>query len=306
LQKKPLLTVICPVFNEQDCIELFYDRLKQVSRDLEPEMDCNLLFMNNCSTDSTLQKIKNLSAKDSTVYYATLASNVGYQRSIEKGIRIAKGDLFVIVDVDCEDPPEMFKDFYQKIKTGYDLVYGLRADREESWSLILIRKLFYRLTKSVSDEKFILDMAEFCMFTSEVRDALVQDSTSFPFIRASIGRIGYSTFGIPYKRHKRIAGKTNYNFYRMFTFAIAGILSSSTLPLRLTAYFLPIYFLACAVAFGFYNSGYFPGFFGFFQILTGIYLCTAISFISIYIARIHKNSLGRPNAFVANKHSRLP
>ncbi|MGZ3744451.1 MAG: hypothetical protein ACXWRE_12180 [Pseudobdellovibrionaceae bacterium] len=100
------------------------------------------------------------------------------------------------------------------------------------------------MTRFVSDEHFFVDMAEFCLMTSEVRDALIQDMSSFPFIRASIGRVGFSFKGVPYKRHPRVAGKSNFNLYRMTSFAVTGILSSSTLPLRTMVYAFPLLIIA--------------------------------------------------------------
>src|SRR2546430_14767664 len=138
----------------------------------------------------------------------------------------------------------MILEFAAKHEEGHDIVYGERVDREESSLMKNARKVFYRILRAVADEEIILDMAEFSFFTKEVRHAILQESSSFPFLRASIGRVGFKRCAIPFKRDKRIAGATHYNLAGMAIFAIAGILSSSTLFLRLPIFILPFWLLA--------------------------------------------------------------
>src|SRR5258706_4665770 len=127
---KPKLTIICPIFNEARVIPLFFRRLQPVREKLSAEYVVDLLFCNNASTDESMAAIDEIRKNDADVFVITLSRNVGYQRSIECGLRNAKGDLFVIIDVDCEDPPEMILDFVAKFREGYDVVYGERIDRE--------------------------------------------------------------------------------------------------------------------------------------------------------------------------------
>ena len=229
---KTKLTVICPVYNEQKVVPLFFGRLHPIRERLSAEYDVDLLFCDDASTDGTLDAIQAIRKDYPNVFVITLSRNAGYQRAVECGLRNAKGDIFILIDVDCEDPPEMILDFVRKHREGYDLVYGERVDREEAAWIKSLRKLFYRIMRLVGDENIILDMAEFSLMTDEVRIAIMQDHTSFPFIRASLGRVGFRVAGIPYKREARIAGETHYNFIGMAIFAIAGVLSSSTLPPR--------------------------------------------------------------------------
>jgi dolichol-phosphate mannosyltransferase len=302
---KPRLTVICPVFNEALTVPIFFSRMQPVLKQLAARYQTVLLFVNNASTDGTLDAIKILRAAHPNVYYITLSSNVGYQRSLECGIRNAKGDLFVMIDVDCEDPPEKILDFVHGYEKGYDVVYGERIDREEWVGLKLLRKLFYRFTRAAADEKFIVDMAEFLLMTSEVRDAVVQDRSSFPFIRASIGRIGFRIQGIPYKRQARVAGKTHYNLVSMSVFAMAGILSSSTLLLRLPLLVLPLWFLAVVglgVTMVISNVRWaLPT----LIVVTCAYLGGTAATIAVYLARVYKNTLGRPNYIIDRRHTMM-
>jgi glycosyltransferase involved in cell wall biosynthesis len=298
----PRLTIICPVHNEENVVPLFFARVRPVIAELSGRYRVDLLFLNNASTDSTYQAIEKLRQDYTFVYVITLSRNVGYQRSLECGLREAKSDVFTLIDVDCEDPPEMILEFVKYYEQGYDLVYGERVDREEIPPIKMLRKLFYHIVHRVADEDIILYMAEFSMFTAEVRDAMVLEHNSFPFIRSSIARVGFHRIGIPYKRHRRIAGETHYNLFGMIIFAIAGILSASTLPLRVPIYLFPFWLLLTAT-------------FGAAQIATGnswfllanvlsasAYLGGTVAFTALYVARTYKNGLGRPNYLI---HRRL-
>ena len=299
------LTIICPVHDEAQVVPLFFGRMKPIVDELSARYRVDLLFLNNASTDGTYDVINALREVHSFVHVITLSSNVGYQRSLECGLRNAKGDVFTFIDVDCEDPPEMILEFVKYFEQGYDLVYGERVDREEIRPIKMLRKLFYHIVHRVADEDIILYMAEFSLLSAEVRDAMVQDNNSFPFVRSSIARVGFHRIGIPYKRHSRIAGETHYNLLGMMIFAIAGILSSSTLPLRLPIYLLPFWLLLTAV-------------FGAAQIMTGnlwfllanalsasVYLGSTAAFTALYVARTYKNGLGRPNFVIHKRYTHM-
>ena len=285
------LTVICPVYQEQDTITFFYQRVTETFRKISQDYQIDLLFIDNNSSDKSREIIKKIADQNPQVYLISLSRNVGYQKSIECGLKNAKGDLFIIIDVDCEDPPEMIPNFLSGYEEGYDIVYGERQYRdEENFILRFVRRQFYRITKALSDDNFILDMAEFSLMTAEVRDAIVNDNNSFPFIRSSIGRVGFSIKGIKYKRQQRIAGVSHYNIIGMFIFALAGILSSSTLLLRLPAYIFPFWLLAI-IGIGIWQIS-FPSFSSIPLILSlGFAFCGfSLTAISIYVARIYKNA----------------
>ncbi len=299
------LTIICPVYNEASVVPLFFARLAPVVKTLSARYKVDLIFLNNASTDGTLDAIDALRAENPFVYVITLTANVGYQRSIECGLRHAKGDLITFIDVDCEDPPEMIPQFVQGYEQGHDIVYGERVAREEGRVMVWMRKLFYRIVYSIADEDFILDMAEFALLTAEVRDAIVVDQSSFPFIRSSIARVGFKRLGIPYKRQRRIGGRTHYNFVSMTIFAVAGILAASTLGLRLPIYIFPFWLLLIGVL-------------GAIQIQTGnpwvllanvllacAYVGGTVAFVALYVARTYKNGLGRPNYVIHKRYSHL-
>ena len=293
-QKKKLISIVCPVYNEEEAIPIFYKRIISVTELLKTKYEYELIFTNNASEDRTLEIIRELNKNNPLVKVITLSRNFGYQASVTAGLHHAKGEAIVIIDVDCEDPPEMIPRFIEEWEKGYDIVYGKRDKRPEPFILQLARKIFYRLTRLIADYDFILDMAEFSLFSSHVCNAILRNNSTYPFIRGEIGFVGFKKFGISYARQPRMFGKSNYNFVRMTKFAIGGILSSSTFPLRLAIYLgLPLaflnFFFIILRSFGpiKYDMQV-------VYILNWIYVILILSFLSIYIARIHKDIIQRP------------
>jgi glycosyltransferase involved in cell wall biosynthesis len=300
------LSILCPVHNEERTIPLFFDRIRPILCKLSERYVVHLIFLDNASTDQSSQQILKIRESWPATYLLTMSRNVGYHASLECGLRNASGDLFVFIDVDCEDPPEMILEFTEKYEQGNDIVYGERVDREESAAMKGMRKFFYRLLHALADEEILLDMAEFSLFSNEVRTAVLAENSSFPFLRAAIARVGFRRAAIPFKRQKRVAGDTHYNIFRMIIFAVAGILSSSTLFLRLPIYFLPFWLLTllglCAGYATTHGVWYALAAF----LVFAAYFGATMAFAALYVARTYKNGLHRPNAFIDHGRSILP
>jgi dolichol-phosphate mannosyltransferase len=302
----PIISILCPVYNEAVVVPLFHDRISPVIDRLSERYLVRLIFLNNASTDGTMEALRAIVSVRNETYVITMSRNVGYQRSVECGVRTVDSDIYVIIDVDCEDPPELIETFVEKFEAGNEIVYGERVDRDEPAPVKRSRHFFYRLLKAVADEDIILDMAEFSLFTREVRNAILQENSSFPFLRASIARVGFPRCAIPFKREKRIAGQSHYNFFRMSIFAVAGILASSTLLLRIPIYFLPVWMLALvALGLGYIETRSI-GYAVWMILLIAGYLGASLAVTALYVARTYKNGLMRPNAFINQAASVLP
>jgi dolichol-phosphate mannosyltransferase len=286
-----LITIICPVFNEELAIPLFYKRLRAVLDQLSVYR-FELIFTNNASTDRSLDEISAIQSKDQTVHCLTLSRNFGYQASLLAGLKHANGDAVVIIDVDCEDPPELILKFVDQWKGGFDIAYGLRGKRQEARVITWCRLLFYRILKLTADSDIILDMAEFSLMSKRVRDAILKSSNTYPFLRAEIAYSGFSKIGVPYNREARIIGKTHYNFFGMFMFAVAGILSISTFPLRIPVYLFPVMLILNLSTMVADCVGY-ENMFRPMMLLNALYLIAILSSQGLYIARIYKNGIGR-------------
>jgi dolichol-phosphate mannosyltransferase len=301
---KPLVTIICPVYNEEECIPLFFERLKTSLTMLRSDYDFELIFTNNCSADRSLEEIQKIHATEPWVKVISLSRNFGYQASIMCGLRNAAGEVIIFIDVDCEDPPEMISQFLHHWREGYDIVYGRRAQRVENQAIMALRKIFYRLTRAIADSEFVLDMADFSLISHRVRDVCLRNQSSYPFIRSEIGYAGFKRYGIRYTRAPRIAGRTHYNLLRMTSFAIAGILSASTFPLRIAVYCgLPLAALNFLTVAVYLLTGPFD-----LQpvvLLDFAVLLVAVSGLSLFIARIYKDVVQRPLYIVDSDHSLL-
>lgn len=303
--KKILVSIICPVYNEQVNINMFYNRVQAALIDLPKQYIFEYIFTNNRSTDNTFEIISTLCKQAKRIQLITFSRNFGYQASILAGLHYAQGDASIVIDVDCEDPPELIPNFIEKWQEGYDIVYGIRKKRQENVIVQEARNLFYWLLNKTGDHEIIMNMAEFALITKEVRQEILNNKSTFPFLRTEISYAGFNKIGINYIRQARKYGKTHYNFWGMTQFAIGGILSSSTFLLRLSA-FIGIMLLPMNVLFlvfqlyNFINKA--------FELIVTIdfmYVIFFLAVLSIYIARIYKNGVQRPVFIVDKKYTIL-
>jgi polyisoprenyl-phosphate glycosyltransferase len=295
------ITILSCLYNEEKALPLFYNQLKEVIANVDAsKYSVSILFLNNCSTDNSLNYLKEIAAKDPSVSYLTLARNFGYQASLLAGLNSTNSDLVFIVDSDGEDPPELLIDFLKLYEAGHNIVYGERTQREEAGFMVWLRKLFYRILRFLSDSEIILDMAEYSLFNKEVLKNILRNANTYPFIRAELAYVGFNPAGVKYKRRKRLAGKSKYNFFKMFIFGFAGILTTSTFPMRISAYSLPFLLLfdVAAFIFGFISTAS-------LILLNLILLIIITTFVNLYIARIYKNAIGRPIFVIDYKNSKL-
>lgn len=300
-----LVSVVTPVFNEAATVAVFHERMSRALAPLEGRYRFEFLFSDNHSTDDTAERVRALRQSDPRVQLLALSRNYGYQASMVAGMRQAAGDAIIFIDVDCEDPPEMLPRFLEAWEQGHDIVYGIRERRHEPPHVTLARKLFYRLNRMIADSDILVDVAEFCLMTAEVRDAVAAGLSTFPFIRAELAHYGFHRVGIHYDRQPRVGGKSHFNLYGMIRFAIAGILTSTTVPLRLALYGLPTLALANAVLLWLEATGRWRMAFELLVSIDLLYVATALAFVALYTGRNYRNVVGRPIAVVDFRRSLL-
>ena len=302
---RKLVSIVCPVYNEERSIPILYGRLQKAITSYRDRFDFELLFTNNASTDGSAEIVARIREEDPSVQLLTLSRNFGYQASLQAGLTYAAGDAIVVIDVDCEDPPEMIPEFLRRWQEGYDVVYGIRKDRPEPWLIKQLRALFYHVLSASADMDIILFMSEFSLLTADVRRAILSNQTSFPFLRSEIGYAGFARFGIPYRRQKRVAGETHYNLATMTIFAVAGILTASTFLLRVPLYVFPLLALGNAglITWDMVHSS--SAGLHLAVIFDLIYIIGLLNVFGLYLARIYKNGMRRPNFIVNRKASLL-
>jgi len=302
---KKMISIVCPVYNEQVNINMFHDRTQAVISPLVNRYDFEYIFTNNRSTDKTLDILSDLREQDKRIQIITFSRNFGYQASVLAGLSYASGDASIVIDVDCEDPPEMISDFIKKWEEGFDIVYGIRKKRLENILIQQARNLFYWLLNKMGDHEIILNMAEFALITRAVRQEIVNNKSTFPFLRTEISYAGFNRIGIDYVRQARKFGKTHYNFWGMAQFAIGGILSSSTFLLRLSA-MIGLLLLPLNALFIYFVMNRTVGYaFEIIAVIDFMYMIFFIAILSIYTARIYKNGVQRPVFILDQKRTYL-
>ena len=231
------ISLVIPIYCEEDIIPEFYKRTKAVMSALRPRYDHEFLFVNDGSGDRSLELLRELSRKDRQVKIISFSRNFGHQFAITAGLDKARGDAAIVIDGDLQDPPEIIPEMLNKWREGYKIVYGVRARRKgEGLFKLLTAKLFYRLMKTLSDTDIPVDAGDFRLLDKKVVETLRGIREENRYLRGLISWTGFSQYGLPYQRDRRYAGKTKFTFRKMIKFAFDGILSFSDKPLKITSY----------------------------------------------------------------------
>ncbi len=281
------------LFNDVHCVRPFYDRAKAVLDGL-PELGAwQIVFVNDASTDGSLEEVRRLHDQDARVKFITMARTFGYHSVVVAGLSLVESDLYAVIDVDAEDPPELLAEFYARIRGGAQVAYGIRSNRDEPMLVTVMRRWFYRINRVIADSEVVMWMAEFSMMTRQVRNAVLVPRTTFPFIRSELGYVGFKREGVPYRRAKRLYGQSHLNLMRMTQFAVGGFLASSTFLLRWVLY------LSVALAVLFPALSWWEGWSLYRAAEWAIifllyYALFTIPIISLYLARVYKNGVARP------------
>lgn len=268
---------------------------------------CEILFIDDGSTDNSLEQIMALSIHDRNVSFIELSRNFGQQVAISAGIDFVKGNRTVIIDADLQDPPELIPDLYNKMNDGFNVVYARRIKRKgESLMKKTSARLFYRIMKRITAVDIPVDTGDFRIIDKKVVNALRNMSEQAKFIRGQISWTGYKQTYVEYVREYRFKGKTSYSYIRMFRFAKDGITSFSDLPLKIFSYggflvalisfIVMIYALYSKYVLGSAVPGWTSIIFS-VLFLGGIQL-VGIGIIGEYISRIAANVRKRPLYFI--------
>ncbi len=230
-----LLSVVVPVYNEQEVIDETYRRLSAVFKDYS--MDVEYIFINDGSKDNTYFKLKEIASGNKEVRVINFARNFGHQIAITAGMDYAKGDAVVIIDADLQDPPEVILQMVDKWKEGYEVVYGKRLQRDgETFFKKFTAKTFYRFLDSMTDVKLPVDVGDFRLIDRKVCDAMKCLPERSRYVRGLVSWVGFKQTSVEYHREKRFAGETKYPLKKMFKLAGDGVFSFSYKPLKLATF----------------------------------------------------------------------
>jgi len=226
------LSVVVPCLNEQ---EVLGDTHRRLTTALErTPLAFEIIYVDDGSTDATPDLLRELQMQDSRVRVVRFSRNFGHQVAITAGLEHASGDAVAIIDADLQDPPEVILEFLQKWMDGYDVVYGVRTEREgETAFKLWTAKLFYRFISKLSETPIPLDTGDFRLMDRRVVEALLSMPERDRFVRGMVSWLGFSQVAVPYRRAARMAGETKFSLFKMVRFATDGIVSFSISPLRL-------------------------------------------------------------------------
>jgi dolichol-phosphate mannosyltransferase len=234
-QRPVLLSVIVPCLNEEEALRGTQVRLSSALEQIPTNFE--IIYVDDGSTDATPEVLRELQAYDSRVRVVRFSRNFGHQMAITAGLEHAAGDAVVIIDADLQDPPETIVDFFSKWQEGYDVVYGVRTEREgETAFKLWTAKLFYRFMTRLSDTQIPLDTGDFRLMDRRVLNVLLGMPERDRFVRGMVSWLGFSQVAVPYRREARIAGVTKFSFFKMLRFALDGIFSFSIVPLRVATW----------------------------------------------------------------------
>ena len=236
MNKNTLLSLVVPVYNESQSIDVFYRRATKTVRELD---SCcyEIVFVDDGSRDDSYSKLLDLADSDPNVKIIKLSRNFGHQIAITAGIDAAEGDAVVVIDADLQDPPEEIGKLVGKWQEGYDVVYGIRERRAgESKVKLLTAKYFSRILNSITDIDIPADVGDFRLMSRRVVLQLKRIQERDRYIRGIVSWLGFRQTGVYYRRDKRYAGSTKFSYSKMIRFALDGITSFSTLPLKLATW----------------------------------------------------------------------
>lgn len=299
--KKTDISIIVPIFNEEQIIPELYQRLQDAALQVSPHYE--LIFINDGSRDNSFAELVKLTQLDPGVFYINFSRNFGHQIAVTAGLDKCRGEAVAIIDGDLQDPPELIPEMYRKYKEGYDVVYAQRSERKgESWFKKISAKAFYRILRKSTSIDIPLDTGDFRLIDKKVVEYLRQMPEQNKFLRGQIAWLGFSQTRVLFNRDKRKYGTTGYPLSKMMRFAMDGITSFSDKPLSMVTqlgfifsglaflivlYALFSYFVMDRAITGWASLIISSMFIGGVQLIS-------IGIIGAYLSRINKNILNRP------------
>lgn len=248
---KKLLSIIVPCYNEEESLPIFYETVCDLKQQGQLEtVDLEFVFVDDGSKDGTLQVFRQLQEKDERVHYISFSRNFGKEAGIYAGLEKSKGDYVVIMDADLQDPPAMLPEMLKYIESGeYERVATRRVDRKgeppiRSW----FARKFYKLMNKISSADIVDGARDYQMMTRKVVDAIIAMGEYNRFSKGIFGWVGFKSKWLEFENVERVAGETKWSFWKLFVYALDGIVAFSTTPLIMASVFGVI---MCLVAFVF-------------------------------------------------------
>lgn len=236
--KKEKISVIVSCYNEQESIPYFYEEITKISKKMK-DLDFEYLFVNDGSKDNTLKIVKELAEKDDRVKYVSFSRNFGKEAAMYAGLRYADGDYITLMDADLQDPPALLPEMYRLIKEeGYDSVGTRRVTRKgEPPIRSFFARCFYKLINKMSKVEMVDGARDYRLMTRQVVDSITSLEEYNRYSKGLFSFVGYNTKWLEYENIERVAGETKWSFWKLFKYAIEGIVAFTTVPLSMASIF---------------------------------------------------------------------
>ena len=247
--KKELITLIIPCYNEEPALPYLYKELNNVTEKMN-KYDFEFLFVNDGSKDKTLEVLKDYAQKDSRVTYLSFSRNFGKEAAMYAGFKSSKGDYVAVMDADMQDPPSLLPEMIKYIESGeYDSVATRRVTREgEPPIRSFFARQFYKLINKISDADIVDGARDFRLMKREMVDAIIEIGEQNRFSKGIFGWIGFRTKWLPFENVERVAGETKWSFWSLLKYSIDGIVNFSQVPLSIAS-FIGLFFTFLAFVF---------------------------------------------------------
>jgi len=309
MKKNYFISIVAPAYNEEQNIYPFYERIKKVLDSITENWE--IVCVNDGSKDRTLETLVELHNKDKRVKVIDLSRNFGKEIALTAGLDNCKGDLIIPIDIDLQDPPELIPDMIQLWEQGYNVVYATRIKREgETFLKKTTAYIFYKIMDKITNINIPRNTGDFRLIDRKVLESLKELRETHRFMKGLFSWVGFNQVSLPYVREKRFAGNTKFNYWKLWNFALEGITSFSTAPLKFATYFgflvsllsviFAIYIVSKTLVYGSDVPGY-PSIMVTILFLGGIQLIT-IGIIGEYIGRIYNEVKKRPLYFLKDKY----
>ena len=241
------ISIVVPCYNEEKALPYFYDEIKKISNEMK-EVIFEIIFVDDGSKDNTLKVIKDIAKKDVRVRYISFSRNFGKEAAMYAGFKESTGDYIATMDADLQDPPELLKDMLKYIKEeGYDSVATKRKTRKgEPFIKSIFSVIYYKIIRMVTKLDIADGARNYRLMTRKMLNSVLEMAEYNRYLNGIYAFVGYNTKWLEYDNKKRVAGKTNYSFFKLISYALEAITSFSAFPLRLSA-ILGMFF--CLIAF---------------------------------------------------------
>lgn len=233
MEKKILISLTVPCYNEQEALPLFYREADKITHDMAQLADFEFIFVDDGSKDNTLEVMRSLASQDSRVRYISFSRNFGKEAAMLAGLQAAKGDCTAIMDADLQDPPSLLPEMLKAItEEGFDCVATRRSTRKgEPVIRSMFARIFYRIMKHISKTEMVEGARDFRLMSRQMTDAVLSVGEYNRFTKGIYSWVGFKTKWIEYENIERVAGKTTFNFWKLFKYSLECIIAYSTAPL---------------------------------------------------------------------------